>query len=61
MLAKRIIPCLDVDNGRVVKGISFVTLDKSDVVRHRLVKDIINAYERHEEGHRHGALKVEEL
>ncbi len=26
MLAKRIIPCLDVDNGRVVKGINFVSL-----------------------------------
>ena len=26
MLAKRIIPCLDVDNGRVVKGINFVNL-----------------------------------
>jgi cyclase len=26
MLTKRIIPCLDVDNGRVVKGISFVNL-----------------------------------
>ena len=26
MLAKRIIPCLDVDDGRVVKGISFVEL-----------------------------------
>jgi cyclase len=26
MLAKRIIPCLDVDNGRVVKGIRFVSL-----------------------------------
>ena len=26
MLAKRIIPCLDVDAGRVVKGISFVQL-----------------------------------
>jgi cyclase len=26
MLAKRIIPCLDVDNGRVVKGISFLNL-----------------------------------
>jgi len=23
-LAKRIIPCLDVDNGRVVKGVQFV-------------------------------------
>ena len=26
MLTKRIIPCFDVDNGRVVKGISFVEL-----------------------------------
>ena len=25
-LAKRIIPCLDVDNGRVVKGINFIAL-----------------------------------
>lgn len=28
-----------------IKGISFVYLDKSDVVRHRLVRDIIDAYE----------------
>ena len=26
MLTKRIIPCLDVDGGRVVKGVSFVEL-----------------------------------
>ncbi|MEE3168403.1 MAG: HisA/HisF-related TIM barrel protein, partial [Chloroflexota bacterium] len=26
MLTKRIIPCLDVDAGRVVKGVSFVEL-----------------------------------
>lgn len=26
MLAKRIIPCLDVDSGRVVKGVHFVNL-----------------------------------
>ena len=26
MLAKRIIPCLDVNNGRVVKGVNFVKL-----------------------------------
>jgi len=33
MLAKRIIPCLDVDNGRVVKGINFVKLkDAGDPV-----------------------------
>ena len=25
-LAKRIIPCLDVDNGRVVKGVKFENL-----------------------------------
>lgn len=28
-----------------IDGIGFVTLDKSDVVRHRLVKEIIQAYE----------------
>src|SRR5213594_663534 len=33
MLAKRIIPCLDVNNGRVVKGIHFVNLrDAGDPV-----------------------------
>lgn len=33
MLAKRIIPCLDVDNGRVVKGIQFLSLiDAGDAV-----------------------------
>ena len=32
-LAKRIIPCLDVDNGRVVKGTKFVELrDAGDPV-----------------------------
>lgn len=30
---------------RNVDGVAFVYLDKKDVVRHRLVKDIINAYE----------------
>jgi phosphate starvation-inducible PhoH-like protein len=35
-----------------IKGISFVYLDKSDVVRHRLVRDIVDAYEHHEDGHR---------
>jgi phosphate starvation-inducible PhoH-like protein len=29
-----------------VQGISFVYLDKSDVVRHRLVREIIDAYEK---------------
>ncbi|MCW8798523.1 MAG: PhoH family protein [Prosthecochloris sp.] len=32
-----------------IKGISFVFLDKSDVVRHKLVRDIISAYEKDEE------------
>lgn len=31
-----------------IKGISFVYLDKRDVVRHKLVRDIIDAYEEHE-------------
>ena len=36
MLAKRIIPCLDVKNGRVVKGINFVNLtDAGDPVEMR--------------------------
>ncbi|MFO7587764.1 MAG: hypothetical protein R6X22_06780 [Gemmatimonadota bacterium] len=29
---------------RGVEGIAFVYLDEADVVRHRLVKDIIRAY-----------------
>ena len=33
-----------------VDGISFVEFDKGDVVRHRLVKDIIEAYDRFEKG-----------
>jgi len=32
-----------------IKGISFVYLDKTDVVRHKLVRDIINAYELYEQ------------
>ena len=32
-LAKRIIPCLDVDNGRVVKGVQFLDIrDAGDPV-----------------------------
>jgi len=30
-----------------IEGIAFVYLDKNDVVRHRLVKDIIEAYDRY--------------
>ncbi len=33
-----------------VEGIGFVDFNKSDVVRHRLVKDIIEAYEKDEDG-----------
>lgn len=41
MLAKRIIPCLDVDRGRVVKGVNFVNLvDAGDPV------EIAAAYDR---------------
>jgi len=38
MLAKRVIPCLDVMNGRVVKGVHFVSLrDAGDPVEHAQV------------------------
>ena len=40
MLAKRIIPCLDVKDGRVVKGVNFVNLrDAGDPV------EVASAYE----------------
>ncbi|MBZ0283471.1 MAG: imidazole glycerol phosphate synthase subunit HisF [Anaerolineae bacterium] len=40
MLAKRIIPCLDVMNGRVVKGVNFVNLrDAGDPVEQATVYD----------------------
>ncbi len=40
MLAKRIIPCLDVNNGRVVKGVNFVNLiDAGDPVENGLFYD----------------------
>jgi imidazole glycerol-phosphate synthase subunit HisF len=40
MLAKRIIPCLDVDKGRVVKGINFVNLvDAGDPVEQAAAYD----------------------
>lgn len=38
MLAKRVIPCLDVMNGRVVKGVNFIELrDAGDPVEHAAV------------------------
>ncbi|PJF43843.1 MAG: imidazole glycerol phosphate synthase subunit HisF [Phototrophicales bacterium] len=46
MLAKRIIPCLDVNNGRVVKGINFVNLrDAGDPVEQAIVYDQAGADE----------------
>jgi len=46
MLAKRIIPCLDVKNGRVVKGINFVELrDAGDPVEQAKVYDEAGADE----------------
>jgi cyclase len=40
MLAKRIIPCLDVKEGRVVKGINFVSLrDAGDPVEQAIIYD----------------------
>src|SRR5574339_773568 len=40
MLAKRIIPCLDVKDGRVVKGINFVNLrDAGDPVEQAQIYD----------------------
>ncbi|MFR7879327.1 MAG: PhoH family protein [Butyricimonas paravirosa] len=31
-----------------IKGIAFVEFDNSDIVRHRLVKEIVNAYNNEE-------------
>lgn len=46
MLAKRIIPCLDVNNGRVVKGVNFVNLkDAGDPVEIASVYDKAGADE----------------
>lgn len=46
MLAKRIIPCLDVHAGRVVKGVNFVNLrDAGDPVEQALVYDAEGADE----------------
>ena len=46
MLAKRIIPCLDIDRGRVVKGVNFVNLiDAGDPVEIAKAYDQIGADE----------------
>jgi phosphate starvation-inducible PhoH-like protein len=36
-----------VDKLKGIKGIGMVTLDRADIVRHRLVQNIVDAYERH--------------
>jgi len=46
MLAKRIIPCLDVDQGRVVKGVNFVNIrDAGDPVEQARIYDRMGADE----------------
>ena len=46
MLAKRIIPCLDVHNGRVVKGVNFTGLvDAGDPVEAARAYDAAGADE----------------
>jgi len=46
MLAKRIIPCLDVKNGRVVKGVNFINLrDAGDPVEQARIYDAEGADE----------------
>jgi len=46
MLAKRIIPCLDVKDGRVVKGVNFVNLrDAGDPVEQAMIYDAEGADE----------------
>lgn len=42
-----------------IEGVGFVYFEKSDVVRHRLVKDIINAYEKFKNGDSKGSSKTE--
>ena len=40
MLAKRVIPCLDIRNGRVVKGVNFVNIqDAGDAVENAIFYD----------------------
>lgn len=43
-----------------VKGISFIYFNEKDVVRHKLVRDIIKAYERYEDKRKTSANEMEE-
>jgi len=46
LLAKRIIPCLDVKDGRVVKGVNFINLrDAGDPVENARIYDVMGADE----------------
>ncbi|GIV66849.1 MAG: imidazole glycerol phosphate synthase subunit HisF [Chloroflexota bacterium] len=46
MLAKRIIPCLDIKDGRVVKGVNFISLrDAGDPLRQAALYDAMGADE----------------
>ena len=38
MLTKRVIPCLDVKDGRVVKGVNFIALEGLPELKHLTVK-----------------------
>ena len=44
MHTKRIIPCLDVNNGRVVKGVNFVSLRDAGLQRHMIRQGRMNWY-----------------
>ncbi len=43
-----------------IRGIEFVYLKPSDIVRHRLVQDIVNAYDRYDEARKGGAPRAPE-
>ncbi|MCX8011195.1 MAG: PhoH family protein, partial [Ignavibacteria bacterium] len=36
-----------------IDGVSFVYLQKADIVRHRLVKNILDAYDKYQNGNNH--------
>jgi phosphate starvation-inducible PhoH-like protein len=44
---------------RSIQGVGFAYLDRNDVVRHKLVKDIIDAYDRYSAGDNGSAKKAE--
>ncbi len=44
-----------IDILKEIQGIQFVYFDEKDVVRHRLVQDIIRAYDRHQSAKKNGA------